>query len=354
MQLFVLSVASVLIISALCSLSEAALYAVAPAYVRRLADTNSLQGRILTRFKAHMGRPITAILIVNTIANTAGASIAGAQARLLFGEQSLWFFSAVFTLAVLLFSEILPKVAGVTFSRGVARAAAVPLNTLIYLLYPLVWLAQRFADVFPRRPVAPEDEVHSLAEMSAEEGSIHQAEARLVGNVLRLDEVKVRDIMTPRTVVFRVPADASVGSVSQDAAVVPHSRIPIHVPGDDDDWNGIVLRRDILSRAASDEFGLMMREISKPIEFVHEGLGGLGVLQEFIDRRQHLFGVVDEYGHIVGVVTLEDVLESLLGSEIVDETDHVVDMREEALKMGTKQLGDAAEPNGSKPASPSE
>ncbi|MEJ2240354.1 MAG: DUF21 domain-containing protein, partial [Gemmatimonadales bacterium] len=145
MELFVISVAVVLIVSALCSLTEAALYAVAPAYVRQLAESGTTQGRLLARFKANIGLPITAILIANTVANTAGASVAGAQARFLFGESALLWFSALFTIAVLVFSEVIPKIVGVSRNRAVARLMAVPLDGLVRALWPVVRFTERFS-----------------------------------------------------------------------------------------------------------------------------------------------------------------------------------------------------------------
>jgi len=341
MQLFIISVAAVLIVSALCSLTEAALYSVAPAYVRQLAESGTIQGRLLVRFKENIGLPITAILIANTVANTAGASIAGAQARFLFGQSALVWFSVLFTLAVLVLAEIIPKVIGVSRNRAVSRAMAVPLDTLVRALWPLVRLTERFSGAIggSREPVAPESEIQRIAELSAEEGSILQSEATLVKNVLKLDEIRARDIMTPRTVVFKRPNNLTVKDMSKEAWALPHARIPVHDAIESDDWTGLVLRRDILASLARDQFDMTLKALSKPLEFVPETLPGHDLLSLFIQRRKHLFGVIDEFGHIIGIVALEDVLESLIGEEIVDETDKVVDMREVARKRGRKQHG---------------
>ncbi len=343
MELFVTSVLVVLIVSALCSLSEAALYAVAPAYVRELAESGTVQGRLLARFKTNIGPPITAILIMNTVANTAGATVAGAQARFLFGESALLWFSALFTVAVLVLSEIIPKVVGVSRNRAVSRMMAVPLDALVRGLWPLVRLTQRFSSAIggSSEPVAPESEIQRIADLSAEEGSILQSEATLVKNVLRLDEIRARDIMTPRTVVFKRPDNLTVKDMSNEAWSLQHARIPIHDASETDDWTGLVLRRDILASLARDEFDVTLKALAKPLEFVPETLLGHELMNLFIKRRKHLFGVLDEYGHVIGIVTLEDILESLIGEEIVDETDKVVDMREVARKRSRQQYGDA-------------
>jgi CBS domain containing-hemolysin-like protein len=341
-ELLIASVAVVLIVSALCSLSEAALYSVTPAYVRHLDESGATSGRLLMHLKERIGRPITAILILNTVANTAGAVVAGAQARYVFGASAIVWFSSVFTVAVLVLAEIVPKVLGVTYSRSVARSIAWPLELLVRVLSPVVWLTEHFSALVAVRgePVAPESEVHRLADLSAEEGSILPTEATLVKNVLKLDDVRTRDIMTPRTVVFRKPDDLTVRDMSPDAWTLPHARIPIHEAKDSDHWTGVVLRRDILAALARDEFAVTLKSLAKSLLVVPDTMRGHELLSQFLRRRRHLFGVIDEYGNIVGIVTLEDVLEELIGEEIVDETDKVVDTREAARKKSEQQFGE--------------
>lgn len=339
MTVFAVSVLAVILISAFCSLSEAALYSVRMPYVRQLADLGSRSGRLLDAFKRDMDRPITAILIVNTTANTAGAAVAGAQAQELFGDDvaRLW-FPLAFTLAVLLFSEIVPKVAGVTYGAPVARFVALPWSFGVVLLTPLVWLSRLMTRVVRKdepAPMAPEEEVHQVATLSAEEGSILPMEAELVKNVLRLDEIRARDIMTPRTVVFKLPDSASVQEVAEAVSRCPYSRIPIH--GEDpDDWTGFVFKSEVLGRLARDEFDVPLHALRRPLEIVPETVPGHRLLSEFLRRRRHLLAVVDEYGGLRGVVSLEDVMETLIGEEIVDETDRDVDLQEVARRRARK------------------
>lgn len=346
MFLFVASVAVVLGVSALCSLTEAALYSVRTPYVRQLADSGSRAGKVLLEFKQNMEQPITAILIINTTANTAGAAVAGAQAARLFGHAdvlgipAVLVFSILFTLSVLLFSEIMPKVAGVTYGRTVARLASIPLDLAIRALRPLVWMAQGAARIFRRKspaPLAPEEEVHQIAVLSAEEGSILPVEAKLVRNVLQLNEITARDIMTPRTVVYKLAADTPLGELHGELSAIPHSRIPIY-RDDPDNWTGLVLKTDILSCLARDEFKTTIGDLRNNIGFVPETLPGHRLLGTFLEQREHLLGVVDEYGGIQGVVTLEDVMESLIGHEIVDETDVIVDLQKVARRQGARRL----------------
>ncbi len=337
MTLFVVSVALVLVVSAICSLSEAALYSVRMPYVRQLVEEGSRAGRILDEFKRNMERPITGILILNTVANTAGAAVAGAQARLLFGDKALLWFSVVFTLAVLMFSEIMPKIAGVTYRRGVARMVSVPLDLLIRLLSPLVWLSRQVSRLVGSagdEPMAPETDVHHLAALSAEEGSILPIEAELVRNALQLDNVTAREILTPRTVVFTLAAERTVGEVSDVVTVSAHSRIPIFADNNMDKLTGWVLKSDILTRLVAGDFDTPLSALVKPIRFVPETAPGHQLLREFLRRRTHILAVVDEYGGLAGIVTMEDVIESLLGEEIVDETDAVVDFQASAREQG--------------------
>jgi CBS domain containing-hemolysin-like protein len=341
MTVFVLSVSVVLVVSALCSLSEAALYSVRTPYVRRLAEAGGSVGKVLSKFKRNMEYPISAILILNTAANTAGAAVAGAQARILFGETAVAWFSAGFTLAVLFFSEIIPKVLGVVYSRRIAKAMALPLNGLVALLSPFLFLIRRMTRwLRPKGRIlaAPEEEVRHMVMMSAEEGSILPFEAELVKNVLELNDVSARDIMTPRPVVLKLASSLTVRDAAARISEWTYSRIPIYSADDPESWTGVVLSRDILSRLARDEFDATLEALKKPLYFVSEKTPGHVLLRNFLGKRSHLFGVVDEYGGLVGVVSLEDVLESVIGQEIVDEVDSAVDLQEVARLRRRQQL----------------
>lgn len=333
MTLFIVSVTLVLLVSAVCSLAEASIYAVRSTYIRGLTEAGSSAGVILERFKENMEQPISAILILNTVANTAGAAVAGAQARLLFGETSLILFSACFTLAVLFFSEIIPKVVGVVYNRSAAKLLALPLAIMIKILYPLVWMIQQLSTVLkPNQPLlaAPEEEVRQLAMISAEEGSIMPYEAELVRNVLNLDRLTTRDMMTPRPVVEKIPDNLSLREVAGKLGDWTYSRIPVYSTSDPETWIGLILSKEVLAALAKDEFDRPVSEFAKPMFFVSEKTPGHILLKTFIKRRTHMFGVVDEFGDITGIISLEDVLESIIGQEIVDEHDTSVDMQEVA------------------------
>ena len=346
MTLFIFSVVTVIVVSAMCSLSEASIYAVRRPFIRTLTDSGSLAGPVLESFKDNMERPIAAILIVNTAANTAGASIAGAQASALFGPRSFLWFSVFFTLGVLVLSEIFPKILGVVYSRPIAKAAALPWKAAIAVLAPVVWAVERLSTwLKPSGQVfaAPEEEVMQFARISADEGSISDQEATMVRNVLKLNDLSARDVMTPRTVVFRLPATMTLGDVHAHVDNWTHSRIPIFDPDDAERWTGMVRATDILNGLAHGRSGEPLSAIALPLPFVVQTTRAHLLLNRFLEERTHLFGVADEFGGVAGVVSLEDVVESLIGDEIVDEVDQEPDLREAARRRARRRT-DPSEP----------
>lgn len=346
MALFVVSVTTVLAVWAICSLAEAAIYAVRLPYVRQLEQSGADAGRILALFKENMERPISAILIVNTVVAAAGASIVGAQAAVLFGDAQLWLFSAVFTVAALLISEIAPKILGVAYNRQIAKWIARPLAAIVVALYPFIWVIERgSALIKPRVPpaTAPEDEVHQLAEISAEEGSIMPYEAELVRHVLDLDKITASQIMTPRSVVASLPSTLTLGELAERDFHWDFSRIPIYAHEHElFHWTGYVLSREVLAALAQDRFDVTLQDLAKPLYCVTHMTPGHQLLKAFLARRTHLFGVADSAGFLQGIVTLEDVLESLIGAEIVDELDQVVDMQTVARMRNQQSSDDSA------------
>jgi CBS domain containing-hemolysin-like protein len=357
MTVFILSVVVVLVVSAVCSLTEAALYSVRLPYIRRLADSGTTSGAVLLKLKQNMGRPIAAILILNTAANTAGAAVAGAQANHLFGERVLLVFSVLFTLSVLFFSEIIPKMVGVLHSRPVARHAAVPLNALVTVLHPIISMVERVSKWLKpkgRLIAAPEEEVRQFAMLSAEEGSIMQLEAELVKNALALDKVTAREIMTPRTVVEKLSDATTVRDAAREVGKAVYSRIPIFDDEDPETWVGVVLTRDVLAAYARNELDVTLSSLARPIDFIPEQTPGHVLLRKFIKTRRHLFAVANEYGGVVGVVTLEDILESVIGQEIMDEVDVTEDLQELAKHRRKRQIQEAEAGHEAAPASEQE
>lgn len=330
-----------LALSFLCSVLEAILLSASPSYVETLVERGSRAGKLMSAHKENVEFPISAILTLNTIAHTVGAAGAGAEATALFGSEYFGLISAILTFLILVFSEIIPKTIGAMYWRPLLPFAAYTIRFLVWVLYPAVWFLQWTTRVFQREENAPtitRHEIAAMASLGADEGSINEAETRVLRNLLQLNRVHVYDIMTPRIVVLMLQEKLTIGEVMQRQRALPFSRIPIY--GDSlDDVTGFVLRHDILSRAAHDEDSICLCDIKRDLHPIPEGVTVAHALNEFVKRQQHMFLVIDEYGGMAGVLTMEDALESLLGAEITDESDLVADMRKMAQERYQKTQG---------------
>ena len=312
LTVFVLAVGSALIISAACSLLESVLLSLSAPQVEMMSESHPTKAESLKQFKENIDQPITAILTLNTLSHTIGASVAGAAASVLFGQQGLIWFSLAFTLAILLFTEILPKTLGVNYSRQLAPYIVPPLQAMIFLLKPLIRLAQLMTRLVPRGS-------HSQ-QISAEELKI--------ANILQLGSKTVRQAMTPRTVTFSVPQALTIREAARmEGKWRMHSRVPVY-DGEPDNVVGIVLSQDVLMAAAIGQNNLKLSQLMRPVHFVPETAPLDRIFIDFFERYQHLFVVVDEYGSVTGVISMEDVLEEIIGREIVDESDKARNMRE--------------------------
>ena len=321
----------VIFISALTSLFEAVLYSVPQSHVEVLAKSGKFTGRILKGLKKEIERPIAAILTLNTISTTMGAAVAGATAAAVFDEYYLGWFSAFFTIAFLLFSEIIPKTIGVAHAKAIAPWIAWPLHWLVKILSPVTWLLRIITRLIgSRNPemMISAEEIQAIAAMSLRAGGIDPEQEEVIRNILQLSHKYVRDVMTPRTVTFSLSEHLTVNEAKNSRSEWNHySRVPVY-DKDPDDVVGIVLRKDVFSSIAKDEEHLKLTELMYPVHFVPESATLEKVMISFLERRQHLFVVVDEYGSMTGVISLEDILEEIVGREIIDETDPAKNMRE--------------------------
>jgi CBS domain containing-hemolysin-like protein len=322
MALFLVALVIVFVSTGLCALVEAALYAVPRPYIRQLAESGHRAGRLLAAYKEKMDYPISAILTFDTLLGVGGAAIAGAQARVLFGGEFVIWFSIVLSATLLIVSQIIPKIVGVIYSKMVARIAAVPISFAIWILFPIVWVIERFTRFLkPDEPLqrATEEEVKQMAQMSVEEGSILSVEADLIQNSLKLNDVGAAQIMTPLENVVLLPADLAVKNAFDTFKQRRLSRIPIHSPDNKDRWTGVVMSRDLLSEIVEDHDDVKLGTIAKKLHTVNADTPGHVLLDAFLKRRSHLFGVQNENGKMIGVVSLDDVIEEILGTEIIDE-----------------------------------
>lgn len=333
-----LSVGLAIIISALCSICEAALYSLQVSHIEITGQSHKQIGRILMGMKKNIHRPITAILTMNTIANTAGATLSGAAAAAVFGADSMIWFSALFTIAILLFSEIIPKTLGVSYCRPLAVWIAYPLQWMVKLLSPFILVIQAITRLLPAKDDAllvSAQEIQTLARQSHKSGEISLQEQRVITNILDLKNKTVRQIMTPITVTFMLEADLTVAKAMQASEFLNmHSRIPVYEKNRDE-VVGIVLRKDLSNWATQGATGKYLREFMQPVHFVPETGHLTTVMLDFFEYRKHLFVVVDEYGSVTGVVSLEDIIEEIVGREIIDESDLATDMRELAKRKRT-------------------
>ena len=330
----VFAVCAVIVVSGMCSLFEAVLYAVPISYIENLAQKGRVSGRILKDLRMrNVDRPISAILSLNTIANTGGAFVAGAAFIQVFGSEWETYFTIGITLAVLILSEVIPKTVGVVYNRSLAGVIAFPLQGLVWVLYPLVEVCRLVTRAFSSGTTqeVSEEEIAVMARMGRRTGAIQPDEARVMQNILSLKRKTVKDVMTPRTVVFALSADLSVAEAQQEAGGWPHSRAPVYEK-DFEDVIGVVMRRDVFNALTGGRGHIRISDLMHPVHFVAETVSLDRILEMFLERRQHLFAVIDEYGGLAGILTLEDVLEEILGREIVDESDTVTDMRELARR----------------------
>ncbi len=320
-------------VSFLCSLVEASLLSVTRADASFLINQGKAVGHRLDQMKREINRPLAAILTLNTTAHTIGAAGVGAQAAELFGDKWLGLTSAVLTLLILLLSEIIPKTLGASFARPLIPFTVFAVRGMIFMTYPLLVLLNTFSRLIPgygsgggAEHVLSREHLAAVADLAGASGTLSPEEAAIVKQTLRLRDVKVADIMTPRTAVFMLGRSVSVREALDDEDFGQFSRVPIFGESPDEIL-GIVLKQDVFAAALEQQDQRPMDSMLRPIHAVPENAPVMRVFEEFGRIGHHLFLVVDEYGGTAGVISLEDVIETLLGREIVDETDEVADLR---------------------------
>ena len=322
---------AVVIGSGLFSGIEAALFAVPHSRVMVLKEQKTKSSLALFRIKDNMQRAIIVIVIANNIVNIVGSIFVGVIATQVLGSTWIGLVSAVITLLIIIFGEILPKTIGENNAEKISLAVAQPILYMIRILSPLVWVLERLTKRFTTvRKMISEEELHMLSELGHLEGSIEEDERDLIHRVFTLNDITARDIMTPRTQMVAFQRDAHVGEIREDIFDLVNSRLPVY--GEDyDDIVGLCYRRNLLIALAKDEDSRTISSFIQDILYVSENIRVDDLLQLFLERREHIAIVKDEFEGTSGLVTLEDVLEQLVG-EIVDETDEVVDTREEAKR----------------------
>lgn len=322
-------------VSFLCSVMEAVLLSLTPGFIAARQKSRPALGNRLASLKQDIDQPLAAILSLNTIAHTVGATGVGAQAAVVFADISVGVISAVLTLLILVFSEIIPKTLGAQYWRELAGPVVGLVRATMFLMYPLVWLSRQLVRLISGgkdRASVSRAELVALAEVGRTEGVLESGEARLLKRVMGFREIRVEDVMTPRPVMHTLSADLTVGEVFENPSDLRFSRIPIYT-GDPDEIVGHVLKIDILRDVADDRHERQLKDLRRDLLSVPETLPLSRVLDLLIQRQDHLALVVNEYGTVMGLVTIEDAIETLIGMEIVDETDEVPDMRKLARQV---------------------
>lgn len=339
----IIVIITILLVSGLCSGSEAALFSVPIITARQLAQEGGRSAMALLHIEENLSRPIASIVILNNIANIVGSIIVGGLASNLFGATWLGVISGTLTFLVIIFAEIIPKTLGERYAVQISLLMARPVQVLTFVFTPLVWLVEKITSPLTAGRVVPvtnEAEIKLMADLGGREGVIEADESEMIKRVFMLNDVTAADLMTPRVAMTSLPASATLSTVQEQIVNSPHSRIVITASdGEIDDVRGTALQSELLSALVAGRGDTHVGEFIREPEFIPESVRADQLLDFFRKQRKHLAIVIDEYGGVSGVVTLEDVLETLTG-DIMDETDMFVDLRAVARKRGQAALRD--------------
>lgn len=328
-----------LFFSFLCSIAEAVLLSVSTGYIEVKIQEGHKSGIRLKALKADVNKPLSAILTLNTIAHTLGAAGAGAQATAVFGEVYLGVVSAILTLLILIFSEIIPKTLGATYWRQLAPITALLLQKLIWWLYPFVFMSEKLTKGMRNTPTLTgfdRSEFMAMAELSASEGQLAKQELLFMKNILLLKDMRIRDAMTPRTVIFSLSHHLKVEEFFHKYNHIRFSRIPIY-ENKSEKIIGFILRSDILLAQARGNGSKQLKDYLRTMPTMLDLMSLSSAFNELLQAKAHILLSVNEYGSVMGILTLEDVIETLLGLEIVDEEDKTEDMQKLARKLWQKR-----------------
>ena len=312
-----------------CSVAEAVLLSITPSFIATLKNKKPAAAARLESLKANIDRPLAAILSLNTIAHTIGAAGVGAQAVDIWGDWALGIASAVMTLLILILSEIIPKTIGALYWRKLGPFIGTTVQWLIWALYPLVWISERLTKMLSggkSHHVLTREELAAMAEIGAQQGVLQANESRVFRSLMKFPKLTAQDIMTPRVVIIAFEESRTVGDILAEHPELPASRLPVF-RDQLDEVTGFVLRVDLLLAQLKGDSDKPLAEYRREISTLHSGDPLPYVMERLLEDRQHISMVVDQFGSVVGLVTLEDIVETILGLEIVDEHDQEVDMQ---------------------------
>lgn len=328
MGLILLYFLGALSLSFLCSVLEAVLLSTPMSYISMRENQGSKTATLMKQYKNNVDRPVGAILSLNTIAHTIGSAGVGAESIKIFGEQYFGLISAILTLLILVLSEIIPKTIGASYWRSLAMPSTRIIRVLILITYPLVLLSELITKVFtPRGNQASmsREEVSAMVDVGTTEGIFRESESKLIKSCIALSGVKARQVMTPSIVVESACQDLTVKDF-QAKQSWSFSRIPVYA-GDKDYITGYVLKDAVLKLLSEDQFHVKLSDLKRPILTFREEESVFQIWEKMLEKREHISVIIDEYGGLRGLVTMEDIIETMTGVEIVDEDDVAVDMQ---------------------------
>ena len=332
MALLIFYLLLALIVSFICSVMEAVLLSTPASFIEMKEAEGVKSATVLKRFKNNIDKPLSAILSLNTIAHTIGAAGVGAQAAKVFANVSFGVISAVLTILILILSEIIPKTIGASYWRSLSSLSATVISWMVVICYPLVWISELVTRAIApknREATVSREEVSAMVNMGHSEGIFRAGENKIIQNLIRLESIKARDIMTPRIVVSTASEDMTLREFYADKSLLQYSRIPVY-SGNKENFTGYVLRQDVLEALTEDKFDLTVSSIKRPMQIFIDSYTLPSLWEHLLLHKEHIALIVDKYGSFEGVVTMEDVIESILGIEIIDEKDSVVDMQQYA------------------------
>ncbi|MCF6241808.1 MAG: hemolysin family protein [Bacteroidales bacterium] len=321
-----------LFVSFLCSIMESVLLSTPLSFLNVKEKEGNKSAKTFIKLKNNIERPLSAILSLNTIAHTIGAAGVGAQATKIFGESYFGIISAILTLLILIFSEIVPKTIGARYWRHIAIASGIVINIMIIITYPLVIMTGYLSKIFSKdknEASLSREEISAIAHIGTEEGVFNEKENKIIQNIIRLKNIKVFEIMTPRVVVATADENMTLEEFMKKKKFLHYSRIPIYA-NNNENITGYIFRQTVFEKLAEDKNYLKLSDIRRKIIFVPKFQTVTRLWETLLQKKEHIALVVDEYGGMDGVVTMEDIIETLIGLEIVDEKDRIVDMQQYA------------------------
>jgi len=324
--------------SFICSILEAVVLSITPSFISISIEEKSPLTKDFKRIKHDIEKPLSAILTLNTFAHTLGAAGVGAQAQEIWGNEYLSVISAILTILILIFSEIIPKTIGASYWKSLTPLALRTLRIIIFALYPFVILSSAITSLI--KPKHPQEtftrkDIHRMTEIIRKEGNLEDSESDIIKNLLHFNSMKIKDNMTPRTSLTAMQEDIKISSLKKKIKDVNFSRIPLYKETIDE-VTGFALRDDIL-KELSDKSDKKLLKIKRKITAVSAESHLMRVIQNFLKENIHIALAMDEFGGVAGIVTLEDLIESLLGQEIIDEMDQVTDLQKTARQEWKKK-----------------